>query len=123
MFLNNNCQNNAYLDPQTCSRCICPDGFSGTNCDQRDTASSCGSIITNPTPNSPIQITIQNPFPTSTTSTQQYCVFLIQVRRIYFGNLVFLYLLVSSLFQQEKFVYDWTQSIPLDARFVVYRQW
>ena len=85
MFRNNNCQNNAYLDPRTCSRCICPDGFSGPNCDQRDTASNCGNIITNPNPNSPAQITIQNPLPTSTSSSRQYCVFFIQVKRIEIG--------------------------------------
>ena len=30
--------------------------------------------FTNPTPYSATQITIQNPLPTTTTSTQQYCV-------------------------------------------------
>jgi hypothetical protein len=85
MFRNNNCQNNGYLDPRTCSRCICPDGFSGTYCDQRDSTSNCGNIITNPTPYSPTQITIQNPSPTSTIPTQQYCVFLIQVIEIIFN--------------------------------------
>jgi len=79
MFSNNRCQNNGYLDPKTCSYCICPDGFSGTYCDQRDSLSNCGDTITNPTPYSSTQITIQNPKPTSTTATQQYCVYLIKV--------------------------------------------
>ena len=79
MFTGNSCQNNGYLDPKTCTSCICPDGFSGTYCDQRDAISTCGETITNPTPYSSAQFTIQSPTPTSTTSIQQYCVFLIQV--------------------------------------------
>ncbi|UJR36495.1 hypothetical protein I4U23_029216 [Adineta vaga] len=75
MFTNNNCQNNGYLDPKTCTRCVCPEGFSGTYCDQRDSASNCGDTITNPTPSVSMQVTIQNPAPTSTTSTLQYCVY------------------------------------------------
>ncbi len=83
MFSNNSCQNNGYLDPKTCSHCICPEGFSGAYCNQRDSASNCGDTITNPTPYSATQITIQNPLPTSTTSTRQNCVYLIQVIELY----------------------------------------
>lgn len=85
MFTGNNCQNTGYLDPKTCSRCLCPDGFSGTYCEQRDSSSNCGQTITNPTPYSSAQITIQSPTPTSTTSVQQYCVYLIQVVKIYYN--------------------------------------
>ncbi len=106
MFSNNRCQNNGYLDPKTCSYCICPDGFSGTYCDQRDSLSNCGDTITNPAPYSSTQITIQNPKPTSTTATQQYCVYLIKVIKkklilVYYFDYFF-----SSLFHQEKFIYD-----------------
>ena len=79
MFTNNACQNEGYLDPRTCLRCICPDGFGGLLCDQRDATSTCGDTITNPTPTSPVQFTIQNPLPTSTTPTLQYCVYHIRV--------------------------------------------
>ena len=79
MFVNNNCQNNGYLDPKTCSRCVCPEGFSGTYCDERDTTSTCGDTITNPNPSIATQVTIQNPTPTSTTSSLQTCVYLIKV--------------------------------------------
>lgn len=79
MFSNNVCQNSGYLDPQTCSYCICPEGFGGAYCDQRDPNSNCGDVITNPTPYSPTQIIIGNPSPTSTVPTQQYCVYLIRV--------------------------------------------
>ncbi|CAF1199636.1 unnamed protein product [Adineta ricciae] len=78
MFTNNNCQNNGYLDPKTCSRCVCPEGLSGTYCDQRDTASTCGDTITNSNPSIATQVTIQNPTPTSTTSSLQTCVYLIK---------------------------------------------
>ncbi len=87
MFSNNGCQNNGYLDPKNCSRCICPEGFSGTYCDQRDSRSNCGDIITNPNPYSSTQIIIQNPTPTSTITTQQYCVYLIRVIKIYISLL------------------------------------
>jgi hypothetical protein len=88
MFSNSSCQHNGYLDPKTCSRCICPEGFSGTYCDQRDSNSNCGDTITNPTPYSSTQITIQNPSPNSTTSAQQYCVYVIKVIKIYFSLLL-----------------------------------
>jgi hypothetical protein len=84
MFTNNGCQNNGYLDPKTCTHCVCPDGFSGTYCDQRDSKSTCGDTITNPTPYSPTKITIQNPSPTSTTPAEQYCVYHIRVNEIFF---------------------------------------
>jgi hypothetical protein len=28
------CQRGGYQDPNNCSRCVCPDGFGGTFCDQ-----------------------------------------------------------------------------------------
>jgi hypothetical protein len=82
MFTNNNCLNSGYLDPKTCSHCVCPEGFSGTYCDQRDSNSNCGDTIINSTPYSPTQIVIQNPSPTSITPMKQHCVYLIQVIEI-----------------------------------------
>ena len=80
MFNGNACENNGYLDPRTCSRCICPEGFGGTFCNQRDPTSNCGGVITNPTPGQSTQITIENPIPTSTNPQLQYCVYHIQVK-------------------------------------------
>ena len=79
MFRNNGCQNNGYLDPKTCSRCICPEGFSGTYCHQRNSNNNCGDTISNSIASLPAQITIQNPSPTSTILTQQHCVYRIRV--------------------------------------------
>ncbi|CAF4655048.1 unnamed protein product [Rotaria sp. Silwood1] len=80
MFSNNACQNNGYLDPNTCSYCICPEGFSGTYCDQKDSNSNCGDTIINLNPYFSTQITIQNPSPTTIIPTEQYCVYLIRIR-------------------------------------------
>ena len=82
MFTDNNCQNSGYLNPKTCSGCICPEGFSGTYCDQRDSSSTCGDTIINLTPSVSSQVIIQNPTPTTSIPTQQYCVYLIQVIQI-----------------------------------------
>jgi hypothetical protein len=94
-MFNNACQNNGYLDPRTCSRCICPEGFSGTYCDQRDSNSNCGDTIINSTPYSATQVTIQNPSPTSTTTTEQYCVYLIRVIKFFLFNLITFFSQVS----------------------------
>jgi hypothetical protein len=88
MFTNNGCQNNGYLDPKTCTHCVCPDGFSGTYCDQRDSKSTCGDTITNPTPYSSTKITIQNPSPNSTTPAEQYCVYYIRVNELFFYDII-----------------------------------
>jgi hypothetical protein len=79
MFTNNFCQNNGYLDPRTCSRCICPDGFSGSACDQRDSTSNCGDTIVNLTPSVATEMIIENPFPSSTIARPQNCVYHIRV--------------------------------------------
>ena len=33
------CQRNGYINPRTCTSCVCPDGFTGTLCDQLDSSS------------------------------------------------------------------------------------
>ena len=85
MFKNNKCQNNGYLDPKTCSRCICPDGFGGTYCDERDLNSNCGETIINSISTLSTQLTIQNPLPTTVHLQEQHCVYLIRVIHMSFN--------------------------------------
>ncbi|CAF1536478.1 unnamed protein product, partial [Didymodactylos carnosus] len=77
-MFNSSCQNFGYLDPRTCTTCVCPEGFGGQYCETIDPTSTCGGIITNPNPYLSTQITIQNPSPTSATRTTQYCVWMIR---------------------------------------------
>ncbi|CAH1793370.1 unnamed protein product [Owenia fusiformis] len=38
----NDCQNDGYRDPNSCTRCKCPDGWEGTFCDQVKSKEVCG---------------------------------------------------------------------------------
>uniref|UniRef100_A0A914EJ05 Zinc metalloproteinase n=1 Tax=Acrobeloides nanus TaxID=290746 RepID=A0A914EJ05_9BILA len=41
------CQNSGYQNPANCAECICPEGFGGALCDQRDsgTPNACGTTV------------------------------------------------------------------------------
>ena len=119
MFNTNRCQNNGYLDPRTCNRCICPDGFGGVNCDQRDPGATCGETIINLVPSASGQITIGNPMPTSTLTQRQYCVFHIRVIENKEIDLFLIINLFSSHSLMERFEYDWILSIQLVVLSVV----
>lgn len=45
--LENRCQRGGYPNPKDCASCLCPSGFSGTNCDtiEQSQNANCGGII------------------------------------------------------------------------------